>query len=423
MAKNSLYTPGIVFKKPALPQTNGTINDIDVGISLDENGNLIFRDNYVTKYLNKESISLAELYSRANAITYRDGKIYFKDSTLQREYSLEEIISASTKWKKNLSGGSLWWVGQSDTDHKSCANIPKTNAVNDKLNVYWSIDKYITDNTCVSVCDPIKPTSFYEKTINPETGEWKWHDVQNLEIVIPPIEDTNKLAVIMAKLAYVQRNGTEPIIFRLYDATVGVELTRSTVVQNAQDYNHNPVSLTYVGNIPVAPMTALNLSKNNPASIVCSTDEDCGCIETACVNGDASCLTPNISYVDKKYATNSHLIKVQFHISNFHTNYWDRFFGVDLDNVSAANSNISIMIFDSAPYNKYTHNHGTTTFNNVNSVDIEFSKPLANSSYSITLSCNKNISTWFSNKTNKGFTINSEVSFQGYVDWTIMNIS
>jgi len=423
MATEPLYIPGVVFQKPANPRSDGTMSDIDVGMSFDSKGNILFKDSYVTKFLNKESISLAELYSRTKAITYRDGQIYFKDASLQREYSLQEIVNSCSQWRRNLIAGSLWWSGRSETDHRSCANIPKTNNSSDQLNVYWSVDKFFTDTTGISICDAVKPLSFYEKTVNPDTGSWKWYDVQNLEIVVPPIEDTYKLAIIIAKLAYTQRKGTEPIIFRLYDATVGVELARATVVNNGSDYVNYPVPLVYVGNIPVASFTAINLAKNNPASIVCVTDEDCGCIDTTCVEGETACLNPNISYVDKKYAPNSHLIKVQFHIANFHTDYHDRYFGNDLDNVSAAISSINTMIFDASPVNKYIHHQGTATFNKVNTIDVIFEKPLSTSNYSISLSCNKNINIWYSNKTTKGFTLNAELEFQGYVDWTIINIT
>ena len=65
----------------------------------------------------------------------------------------------------------------------------------------------------------------------------------------------------------------------------------------------------------------------------------------------------------------------------------------------------------------------TVTFNKVNSIDVVFDNQLSTNKYSINLSCNKNINVWYSNKTEKGFTINSELAFQGYVDWTILNIT
>lgn len=417
-----LLTPGIVLNKPANKQSTGTINDINVGITFDDSGNILFRDKYVTDYLGKDSISLAEIYSRTKAITYKDGKIYFKDSSLQREYSLEEIVNSCSQWRRNLIAGSLWWVGRTETDHRNCANIPKTNNPLDTLNVYWSIDKFMNETTGLSLCDAAKPLSFYEKTTDPQTGAWKWYDVQNMEIVIPPIEDHYKLAVIIAKLTYMQKNGSEPIIFRLYDATVGQELARTSIVQSGSDYVSYPVSLTYFGSVSMAGFTSINLAASNPQNIVCSTTEDCGCIDTTCIEGEKSCISPNISYVDTKYAANSHLIKVQFHIADFHTNYWDRLIGSDIDNEAAGLSSINTMIFDSSPATKYVHRQSTATFNNVSSVNVAFDTPLSVSTYSVNLSCNKNINVWYSNKTNTGFTINAELAFQGFVDWTITNI-
>jgi hypothetical protein len=418
-----LYTSGVALKKPASTKSAGTITDVDVGVTFDDNGNIIFRDNYVANYLNKESVSLAEIYSRTKAITYRDGKIYFKDASLQREYSLEEIVNTCAQWKRNLIAGSLWWVGRTELDHRSCANIPKTKSTLDRLPVYWSVDKFMADTTGVSICDNIKPLSFYEKTTDPDTGKWKWYDVQNLEIVIPPIEDTYKLAMIIAKLTFTQRKSSEPIVFRLFDATAGVELTRVSVINNGSDYVQHPVPLVYVGQIPIAGFTSINLAKNSPSSIVCSTAEDCGCIDTTCVEGEKNCITPNISYVDKKYAPNSHLIKVQFHVVDFHPDYWDRYFGVDIDNTAAAVSSINTMIFDASPSTTYVHRQGTATFNNVKSVDVVFESELTTNAYSVSLCANKNIQIWYTNKTSKGFTINSELEFQGFVDWTLLNIT
>jgi hypothetical protein len=423
MANAPLLTPGIVLDKPANKQSTGVISDINVGITFDDDGNLLFRDKYITDYLKKDTVSLAEIYSRTKAITYRDGKIYFKDASLQREYSLEEIVNTCSQWKRNLIGGSLWWVGRTETDHRSCANIPKTNDPLDTTNVYWSIDKFMFETTGTSICDAAKPLSFYEKTIDSQTGEWKWYDVQNMEIVIPPIEDNYKLAVIIAKLTMMQKNSSEPIVFRLYDATVGKELTRTSVVQSGSDYVGYPVTLSYFGNIPVAGFTNINLASNDPSKIVCSTKEDCGCIDTTCVDGEKSCISPNISYIDKKYTPNSHLIKVQFHVSDFQTNYWNRLLGSDIDNAAAGLSSIDTMIFDASPATKYVHRQGTVTFNNVNSVNVIFDNPLSVSNYSVALSCNKNINVWYSNKTTTGFTINSELTFQGFVDWTLLNIN
>jgi hypothetical protein len=423
MASNPLYTPGVVLQKPANPNSTGTLADIGTGISFDDKGNIVFKDSYVSNFLGQDSVSLAELYSRTKAITYKNGQIYFNDASLSRPYSLNEIVNSCAQWRRNLIAGSLWWAGRVETDHRSCANIPKTTSSLDKQNVYWSVDKFMHDTTGVSICDAVKPLSFYEKTVDAQTGAWKWYDVQSMELVIPPIEDTYKLAILIAKLSYVQKNGSEPIVFRLYDATVGKELTRVSVVNNGSDYVAYPVPLVYVGPVPMANFTSINLAKSDPSSIACNTTEDCGCIDTTCVVGENACINPNISYVDTKYAPNSHLIKVQFHVADFHPDYRDRYFGADIDNVAAAISSINAMIFDASPATKYVHRQGTATFNNVATLDVVFDTPLATANYSVALACNKNINVWYTNKTAKGFTIKSELAFQGFIDWTILNVT
>lgn len=423
MASNPLFTPGVVFQKPANTNSSGTLADIGVGISFDDKGNLVFKDSYVSNFLGQNSVSLAEIYSKSKAITFKNGQIYFNDASLTRPYSLNEIVNSCAQWRRNLVAGSLWWVGRSETDHRSCANIPKTTSSLDKQNIYWSVDKFMHDTTGVSICDVVKPLSFYEKTVDSQTGAWKWYDVQSMELVIPPIEDNFKLAILIAKLSYVQKNGTEPIVFRLYDATVGKELTRVSVSSNGSDYVNYPVPLVYVGQIPVANFTTINLAKSNPDSIACNTSENCGCIDTTCVVGENACINPNISFVDTKFAPNSHLIKVQFHVADFHPDYHDRYFGADLDNVAASISSINAMIFDASPANKYIHRQGTATFNSVATLDVVFDTPLATSNYSVALTCNKNINVWYTNKTEKGFTIKSELAFQGFIDWTILNVT
>jgi hypothetical protein len=274
----------------------------------------------------------------------------------------------------------------------------------------------------VGPCDNFKSLSFYEKTIDTKTGAWKWWDVQNVEIVVPPIQDKYKLAVIIAKLAYTQRNGTEPIIFRLFDATANVELARSSVIQANSQYNSYPVPLTYFGPISL-PKSTENRLTTDPNNIVCETETDCGCTTTDCTEGDATCFIPNANYIDTKYQTDSHLIKVQFHIANYHPDPWDRYFGADIDLQAASKSSINVAIFDASPGSRYTRKHGTVTFNKIKKVMVKFDNPLDTDKYSICLTCNKNINVWYSEKTATGFVINSEIDFQGFVDWTLINVN
>jgi len=419
MAKTPLLTNGIVLSGTPQKTSDGSITSFDTGIVTDNQGNLIFRDSYVTDFLQKDSISLKELYNRAKGIFYKDGNLYFKDDTLPREYSLSEIVNTCSNWKRSLASGSLWWVGRTETDHRSNANIPKTPDFNE--NIFWSLDKFLEQVESFNLCGVPNPTSFFQKTID-TNGNLKWWDVQGLEIVVPAIADKYKLAVIMAKLAYSQRNGTDPVIFRLYDATAQVELTRTAVIQNNSQYNNIPVSLNYFGPLTV-PQVAKNRMAVNPNSIVCDTDQDCGCTTVDCVEGDQTCFIPNPNYINNQYATNSHLIKIQFRVAGCSTNYWDRYFGTDIDQQGADKSSINVMIFDASPATQYTRKHGTITFDKVTQMNVVFDNPLTDVNYSVNLSPNKNINVWYSNKTVTGFTINCGLKLQGYVDWTITKLN
>jgi hypothetical protein len=228
---------GLVLRGPASFGSNGLLTDVEMGVFINDKGDLIFRDNYIKNVLKRDSISLRELYNKNKGIfvEVEDGveKLYFKDSTVNKAYALEEIINLCQSARRSLITGPLWWVGRTEIDHSECANIPieseKDNP--EAPNLLWSIDRYLSGVTDTKSCDSPSPMTFYEKTINPKTGEWVWWDVQNLEIILPAISDPYKLATIVAKLSYQTYNSEEPIIFRLYDATIGKELTRTAVIQ------------------------------------------------------------------------------------------------------------------------------------------------------------------------------------------------
>jgi hypothetical protein len=420
MSKLPLNTTGIVLKKKDSTSTPTSINDTAVGVFTDSDGNLLFRDTFITEYLKKETISLKDLYTKNNGVYSENGKLYFKDSTTTRSYSLEEIINSFSSWKKKLKSGSLYWINSTELDHRSCANIPKT-STSTTNNVFWSIDRYIQEYLGVSQCQSVKAKTFYDKTVSKD-GSWIWHDVQSLEIVTPPIEDKNKISMIVAKLSYNQKRGVEPIVFRLYDATTKTELCRSSIVQNNNALVGYPTSLIYFGPLPLAKFSEINVAEENNTILQCDTNQDCGCVTTDCIEGEI-CFAPDQQYVKETFKQNSHLIKVQFYVADYHVDHWDRYFGSDIDGESASKSSINVALFDTTPSTKYIRQHGTATFNAVSEYKIIFDTEAQTESYSINLSCNKNINVWWENKSTKGFTIRSELPFLGQVDWQILNVN
>lgn len=430
--KRPLNADGVVLSGPADPNSLGQISDTEVGIFTDENGNMLFRDKYVSQILGKETISLKELYTRVNGIfTELDStgksQLLFKDETVSRAYSLQEIVSSCSNWRKNLTNGSLWWVGRSEVDHSSCANLPRATEP-DGTPLLWSVDRFLAELNNLSQCDSVNPVSFYDLTTDPRTGEPRWWDVQNLELVLPPT-DAYKSSLIMAKLAYSSYNSPEPIMFRLYDATTGTELVRTAVVNDNSGKILYPAPLTYFGPLPSSNSKTGGLTRSFSSGFQQDCDEDCGCTNVNCIEGDPYCVTSSAENFEQIFQEGSHLIKVQFRVINYHPNHWERVFGLELPETGSSgqaeyltSSCIDAVLFNTSPDSKYARQHGTAEFINSQEVVIEFAEPFISTDYSVTLACNQNINVWFSNKTRFGFTLKAELPFSGLVDWTVLSL-
>jgi hypothetical protein len=415
---------GLVLRGPAPHQSDGNLDDIEMGIFIDDNGDVVFRDEYVTKVLGRDGLTLRELYTKNKGVfaevTEDDSgnkieKLFFKDSTVSRAYSLEEIVNLCQTARSSLTNGPLWWVGRKEIDHSQCANVPveddrgKPNSVD----MLWSVDRFLSGVTNTAACETPTPLSFYEKTIDPKTGEWVWWDVQNLEIVIPPVDDPNKISMILAKLAFTSYNSPEPIIFRLYNDTTKTELTRTAVVQSNSGQVMYPITLNYYG----------SLTDTSNGTVENCTTEDCGCDNTSCVNGDPACFTPNQEFVLNNIDRSSHVIKVQFHAVNYHPNHWERVFGSAFDGEPLTKSSIDVAIFDINPSTKLQRKHGTAVIEEAREYEVVFGSPLASSNYSLNLTPDKNVKVWFTNKTENGFIIHTSKSFTGFIDWTAIQLN
>ena len=408
--KNPLEVTGLNMSElvqQSLNQTNSNL--VKVGMYPDENGNLHLVDDFVKNVLGKESVTLKDLYTRVNGIFSKDGQLFFKDNSISREYSLEEIIGACRRWKENLMTGSLWWLGRTEIDHSECANLPRKTDPTGEFKV-WSVDRFLSLLTRTINCEDPTPLTFYEKTVDPLTGNWKWWDVPGLEIVLPPVEDSFKVAMMFAKLSYKSYNSPEPIIFRLYDYTANKELARSAVIQGNEGQVMYPIPITYFG-----PIENIN---------ECIADEGCGCVQIECIDGDSTCQAPDTgAVITKQFAKNSHLIKIQFHVLNYHPDHWERAFGVEIDNTYLTTSTIDAVMFDINPNARFTRKHNTVTFSNQTEIVVTFDTPLLSTDYAINLSCSKNVNVWYDSKSTTGFRIKTEVPFNGFVDWTIINLN
>jgi hypothetical protein len=425
--KKAFQIDGVVLKGSATSTSNNSLESVDVGLFTDAFGNLILRDKYITDVLGKDSISLKELYTRVKGVYSRlnangEAELLFKDDTVSRPYSLNEIVSACQNWRKFLTSGSLWWVGRSEIDHSSCANLPRKDDTDGQLRV-WSIDRYLSQLNNIQKCSTITPLTFFDMTVDKTTGNPKWWDVQNLEIVMPPT-DNYKATLIMAKLAFGGYNITEPVMFRLYDATAGVELVRTAVTQSNAGKLLYPLPLTYFG--PMPTKTSNGRFGNITTKSDSNCQEDCGCSTVSCSDVDPYCTTTTTNSANQVFASGSHLIKVQFRVLDYHPDHWERTFGIEFDDGSgkseyATTSTIDAVVFNTSPDSKYTRLQGSADFQDTNEVKIVFETALANNSYSLNLSADNNINCWYTNKSTTGFTIKSELPFRGKVDWTLIN--
>lgn len=424
--KKAFQIDGLVLKGSADNTSSGSFEGVDVGLFTDAYGNLLIRDKYVTDVLGKESITLKELYTRVKGIYSRlnsngEAELLFKDDTVSRPYSLNEIVSACQNWRKFLTSGSLWWVGRAEIDHSSCANLPRKDDTDGQLRV-WSIDRYLSQLNNIQTCTNVTPLTFFDMTIDKTTGNPKWWDVQNLEIVMPPT-DNYKAALIMTKLAFGGYNITEPVMFRLYDATTGTELARTAVTQSNSGKLAYPLSLSYFGPMPTKSTNARFGNITTKANTNC--EEDCGCNSIECAPTDPYCTTTT-SNASQIFAAGSHLIKVQFRVLDYHPDHWERTFGIEFDNGNgeseyATTSTIDAVVFNTSPDAKYTRLQGSAEFQGETEFKVVFDTALANNSYSITLSPDNNINCWYTSKLTSGFTIKTELPFRGKVDWTLIN--
>jgi hypothetical protein len=383
-------------------------------LSTDKNGNLVFKDDFVKTTLGKvDGVTLKELYTRVKGVySNSNGELLFKDSTTSRPYSLKEIVESCKNWKDNLLTGALWWMNNVETDHSACANIPRKSEPTSTSLRNWSIDRFFYDKNRTNIYSKCNSDEIVngDLFVNKLTGEWLWYDIPGLEMVLPPIPDQYKISQILAKLAYVTYDSSEPIVFRLWDATNNIELTRTAVVQCNPCEVSYPVTLSWQGQLQ-------SVSD-------CKLRESCGCIDINCTPGDTSCDTPDSSTIIKKqYEVDSRIIRVQFHVKNYQVDHWSRIFGMEIDGMYLAKSTMEAIIFDSNPQGKFGKRHGTIQFNKQNMAQVTFPSPLDSSNYAISLSCNKNINCWWENKSNIGFKIVSELPFNGYVDWTIVNLN
>lgn len=423
-----------------IPNDSATdISLLDNAISVDSDGNLIFKDNYTNTLTDVNGsplpyIKLKDLFQRVQGVYAVDGTLYFKDSTVPRAYSLKEIIDAYVQWKNKLTTGGIYWVGSTKITNNDCNNL--------MVNVNG--DPNLDENTAVILGDGrtftkvsqtgdypgdakgtkvfsidryIETLTDYDKNINPNgfaydsAGVMRWHDIPNLSIVLPPL-DANKACFILAKVNLRSVESKQPILFRIFDKTANLELDRKAINNDSKLTAEQQPLLTFVGVLP-------NFTTLNKVGCECGMSDD-----TINLQNDPP-----------------HTLSIQFHVEDNLTtpvNYGvcDNTSGIhyralerrllgfpnSISDTPIVNMSIDTIIFDVNKNDSIGRKAGNITFVNQNTTDVVFPNPFTGSDYTINLSCNKNINIWYTNKRTTGFTIVSENKFNGTIDWIATKI-
>lgn len=428
-----------------IPNTSSTdIEQIDNVIFLDENGELQFRDDFVKnlKDVNGNpvnAISLRDLYTKSNGIFVSNGQLYFKDSSVSKAYSLKELVGAYIDWKNKITTGGIFWIGSTKITEIDCNNVKINVEGNPNLGVNTSgvsgdgrvYTKVGDDYSLVSSGTKVFSFDQFATDFVPELGEtfrlnadstWKWHDVPSLKILIPPVDETKTMMIVAKSNVRLIRSGA-PIVLRLYDKTTSTEIDRKSVGNDSDLPVEQQPILSFVGVLPTFK------AKLEAVSCDCPT------------NVQETSLTEEPP----------HEIVVQFHIDDhFEDIPEDQIYNTKIANISGSlyttvndptdirfsalerrliglpntvsdeplvNSSIDILIFDTTKRDNFGRKTGSETFKTQDMKEVTFATAFTNADYSISLTCDKNINIWYTNKRSTGFTIRSEKKMAGTVDW------
>lgn len=428
-------TEGITLSVPNDSATD--ITQIENAITTDSEGNLIFRDFYTDTLTDTDgnpitSIKLKDLIMRVKGVYAQDGKLYFKDSTVSRAYSLKEITDAYLNWKERLSTGGIYWVGSTRITNNDCnnvivnvngdpnlaVNVPviqgtsrvyvKSTVTNDYPSdatgtKVFSIDHYL--NNLIDYDANIRPDGF---ALTPE-GSPRWHQVPNLTLTLPPL-DADKAAIIIAKVNVRLVKSGSPIVFRLIDTTTNIELDRKAVMNDGiLPMEQQPV-LTYFGKMPEYTNTYTKLD------CTCSNLSESASLE----NNPVRVLAVQYHTIEKFTEDDPIVYSSCDNVSGVHFHGLERrLLGLPnaMSDTPIVNMSIDSVIFDVSKADSIGRKAGTATMTNKDTYEIVFDTPFTGSDYTVSLSCNKNINTWYTSKKATGFTIRSEVKMSGSIDW------
>lgn len=432
-----------------IPNTSATtVEQIDNAVFLDSNGYLNFKDNYTANLLDingnpVNTLTLQDLYTRINGVYVAgDGQLYFKDSTTSRAYSLKELVGAYIDWQQKLTTGGIFWVGSTRITSIQCNNLivntlgdpnlpANAPAISGQARIYEELESgqypsYAVGTKVFSIDEYLNGVTG-DFRLNTD-GSWRWYDVPNLQILIPPV-DVNKIGVIIAKISVRLIKANSPVVFRLVDTTTGLELDRKALANDTDFAVEQQPILTFVGPIVPFQQQLQQLACQCPTQNqqVALAQEPAHTLSIQFHVDDMYLDTPDFQVYDMKCQNVSGDLFVDVDdTSNIRYNAFERrIIGLpnSITTDPIVNSSIDVILYDTTPSDSSGRKAATIAFSNQDLINVVFDVPFTSSVYSITLSTDKNINSWYTNKTSTGFTIRTERKFTGNVDWIATKLS
>jgi hypothetical protein len=393
------------FNTSALTFVNTKKNIIiEDAIRVDQNGNLIFKDN-------ETEVTLKDLLVSSKGIEEEiddDGSVtlYFLDDKNQR-VSLGRVYELL--FKENVING-VFWFGERSSEF-----------LDDEM------DEYIVEEFYNRVGgDGIDPRSL--NILLEETDSFKniWFDVPCIEVITPEYVD-NKYASITAKVCFKIKCELSTITaFRIYDATVGLELARNVQIVRASPDNYitYTVPLSYQGPLPDSIQERGGICREVTIDDLQNVQYENGIEKGEVITrGDKGYVQiPNSRHIIKlQWATCSSTIELDT-IGNpvgefnrkFDSNGETSLDVVVYDKNSTFNEGNITQLTGSFEVDNYDGN--ATILFSEQSVSID-----TDEDYVVEFSTNKNFEVWILNKSAEGFTLAWNRSPRdGVVDWIVI---
>lgn len=413
-----------------------TIESLDNVLFLDENGYLHFRDSWLSQQTDVDgnlidTVTLQDLWTRINGVYVKNGKLYFKDSTVTRPYSLKEIVESYTSYKNKFVNGGIWWIGRTSINNSECENIMVD--INGDPNLGRNVSggriftktagsypSFASGTKVFSIDRYLSETTFVDGTYKIDaSGDMRWHNVPNLKIVVPPF-DTNKVFMLFAKTTIRLINVESPILFRLYDTTTESVIDTITIGNGTLDPISQQQTLTFSGSLSTYSETFQRLNCQCPTTTQqeSAEEEPPHTLQVQFYVDDQ--LTTNIFTQNCDEVVDGSGVYIPTDTTTIKYDSLERRligFPNDITSEPITNSSIECIIFDTTKDDIVGRKSGSIQFSDQDLYKVEFDNDFSDSNYSISISCNKNINMFYSNKKSSGFTIRSEKKFTGTVDW------